>query len=41
MLLAQDTIEELTLASIQRLEAAHMAEIQNLKDMHAREVDVL
>jgi hypothetical protein len=35
MLLAQDAIEKLTLASIRRLETTHMAKIQNLKNMHA------
>ncbi len=37
----QDAIEELVLAFVQRLEVAHMAKIQNLKVMHAQEVDVL
>jgi hypothetical protein len=34
MLLAQDAIEELVFAFVQRLEVAHMAKIQNLKDIH-------
>jgi hypothetical protein len=29
------------LASVQRLEATHMAKIQNLKDIHPQKVDVL
>jgi hypothetical protein len=41
MLLAQDAIEKLMLTSIRRLDASHMAKIQNLKDMHAQEMDVL
>jgi hypothetical protein len=41
MLLAQDAIEELMFASIQRLETTHMTKIQNLKDMCARKMDVL
>jgi hypothetical protein len=41
MLPTQDAIEEFMFAYVQKLEVAHMAKIQNLKDMHAREVDLL
>jgi hypothetical protein len=34
MLPSQYPIEEFTLASTQKLEVAHMVEIQNLKGMH-------
>jgi hypothetical protein len=35
------SIEELTLASIQKLEATYTKKIQKLKDMHGQEVEVL
>jgi hypothetical protein len=41
MLPTQDAIEELAFAIVQKLEVAHMVEIQNVNDMHARKMDVL
>jgi hypothetical protein len=41
MLTTQNSIKELVLSFIQKLKVAHMEEIQNLKDMHAQEMDVL
>lgn len=41
MLPSQDPIEEFAFASTQRFEVAQMVEIQNLKDMHVQEMDVL
>jgi hypothetical protein len=41
MLPSHDPIEKFTLASAQRFEVVHMVDIQNLKDMHVQEMDVL
>jgi hypothetical protein len=41
MLLAQNPIKELVFSFVLKLKATHMEEIQNLKDMHVRKVDVL
>lgn len=38
---SQNPIEKFTFAFVWKLEVAHMVEIQNLKDMHVQEVDVL